>query len=66
MRYLPLTDADRAEMLAVVGAGSIDELFVDVPLSARLAGPVDLPAHQGELEVERDRKGRWVFGRRVE
>jgi glycine dehydrogenase subunit 1 len=53
MRYLPLTDADRAEMLAVVGAPSIDALFADVPEAARLAGPVDLPPHQGELEVER-------------
>ncbi len=40
-------------MLAVVGAPSIDALFTDVPQSARLAGPVDLPPHQGELEVER-------------
>jgi glycine dehydrogenase subunit 1 len=53
MRYLPLTAADRSEMLAVIGAPSIDALFADVPASARLAGPVDLPPHQGELEVER-------------
>ena len=53
MRYLPLTEADRAEMLAVIGAPSIEALFTDVPESARLPGPVDLPAHQGELEVER-------------
>ncbi|MEJ0066948.1 MAG: aminomethyl-transferring glycine dehydrogenase subunit GcvPA [Caulobacteraceae bacterium] len=53
MRYLPLTPADRAEMLAVIGAPNIDALFADVPASARLAGPVDLPPHQGELEVER-------------
>jgi glycine cleavage system P protein (glycine dehydrogenase) subunit 1 len=53
MRYLPLTPQDRAEMLAVVGAPSIDALFTDVPQSARLPGPVDLPPHQGELEVER-------------
>jgi glycine dehydrogenase subunit 1 len=31
MRYLPLTDADRAEMLSVIGAADIDALFVDVP-----------------------------------
>ena len=54
MRYLPLTPDDRKAMLAVIGAGSIDELFVDVPESARLKGPVDLPAHQGELEVTRE------------
>ncbi len=54
MRYLPLTDADRKQMLGVIGAGSIDDLFVDVPVSARLPGPVDLPAHSGELEVTRE------------
>jgi glycine dehydrogenase subunit 1 len=53
MRYLPLTDADRAEMLSVIGAADIDALFVDVPESARLAGPVDLPRRAGELQVER-------------
>ncbi|MFI4975279.1 MAG: aminomethyl-transferring glycine dehydrogenase subunit GcvPA [Caulobacterales bacterium] len=53
MRYLPLSDADRSEMLAVIGAASVDELFRDVPASAVLPGPMDLPRHQGELEVER-------------
>ncbi|MBN9375232.1 MAG: hypothetical protein J0I40_07555 [Cellulomonas sp.] len=27
MRYLPLTEQDRREMLAVIGAKSVDELF---------------------------------------
>ena len=54
MRYLPLTEADRREMLAKIGAKTIDELFRDVPQSARLGGKVaDLPDHVGELEVER-------------
>lgn len=53
MRYLPLTSADRTEMLNVIGAKSIDELFNDVPEAARLDGPVDLPPFAGELEVER-------------
>ncbi len=53
MRYLPLTDGDRAAMLEVAGAGSIDDLYVDVPRSAWLEGLVDLPLHRGELEVER-------------
>ena len=54
MRYLPLTDADRRDMLATIGARSVDELFRDVPASARLPGKVaGLPDHQGELEVER-------------
>ncbi|HEX9559072.1 MAG TPA: aminomethyl-transferring glycine dehydrogenase subunit GcvPA [Reyranella sp.] len=54
MRYLPLTEADRRDMLAVIGAKSVDELFKDVPQSARLPAKIaGLPDHQGELEVER-------------
>ncbi|HWB48864.1 MAG TPA: aminomethyl-transferring glycine dehydrogenase subunit GcvPA [Stellaceae bacterium] len=53
MRYLPLTPADRVQMLASIGAASIDDLFADVPPAARLPGLVDLPTAQGELEVER-------------
>jgi glycine dehydrogenase subunit 1 len=53
MRYLPLTDRDRGEMLASIGIGSIDELFADVPPAARLDGLVDLPKAMGEIEVER-------------
>jgi glycine dehydrogenase subunit 1 len=54
MRYLPLTHIDRSEMLAVIGASSVDDLFVDVPEAARLSGPVEgLPSHASELAVER-------------
>ena len=54
MRYLPLTPADRTEMLSVIGASSIDDLFADVPEAARLDGPIrDLPGHASELAVER-------------
>ena len=54
MRYLPLTQPDRAAMLATIGASSIDDLFVDVPEAIRLDGPITgLPAHASELAVER-------------
>ena len=54
MRYLPLTDDDRATMLATIGAPSIDALFADVPPAARLDGPIrDLPMHASEMAVER-------------
>src|SRR5690606_30721106 len=54
LRYLPLSDADRSEMLRVIGAKSIDDLFTDVPEAARLAGKIeDLPDHASELSVER-------------
>jgi len=54
MRYLPLTPADRAEMLAVIEAPDIDALFKDVPAAARAKDLFDLPLHAGELEVERE------------
>ena len=53
MRYLPLTDEDRREMLARIGVGAIDDLFADVPADKLLAAPPALPYRQGELEVER-------------
>jgi glycine dehydrogenase subunit 1 len=54
MRYLPLTDADRAAMLDVIGAKSIDELFAGVPREHYLTGPIEgLPRHASEMAVER-------------
>ncbi|QIK77708.1 aminomethyl-transferring glycine dehydrogenase subunit GcvPA [Sphingomonas piscis] len=54
MRYLPLSEIDRQQMLSAVRASSIDDLFVDVPEGARLDGPIrDLPNHASELSVER-------------
>ncbi|CAM4019505.1 putative glycine dehydrogenase (decarboxylating) subunit 1 [Novosphingobium lubricantis] len=54
MRYLPLNDTDRAAMLAVIGAASVDDLFADVPFEAQLTGPIrDLPNHASEMAVER-------------
>ena len=41
MRYLPLTDADRHDMLGVIGAPSVDSLFSDVPDSVHLSEPVE-------------------------
>ncbi len=53
MRYLPLTPHDRKEMLAAIGVKSVDELYKNVPEKARHSELINLPAHQGELEVER-------------
>ena len=54
MRYLPLSDADRSDMLKVIGAASVDDLFRDVPEEARLTGPIrGLPMHAPEMAVER-------------
>ena len=62
MRYLPLTDDDRRAMLDRIGVASVDDLFRDVPESAR--GPeFDLPLHAGEIEVERT-LGKFARGNR--
>jgi glycine dehydrogenase subunit 1 len=53
MRYLPLTEVERQDMLAAIGVPSVDALFCDVPKSAWRDQLFDLPPHQGEIEVER-------------
>jgi len=58
MRYLPLSDTDRSEMLNAIGVASVDDLFADVPAAARLSGPVEgLPMHMTEMAVERQLGG---------
>ena len=54
MRYLPLAKSDRDAMLAKIGVGSVDDLFRDVPASARLTQPIKgLSNHLPEYEVDR-------------
>jgi len=54
MRYLPLTAGDRQEMLSVIGAASVDDLFRDVPAELLLDGAIaGLPPHASEMAVER-------------
>jgi glycine dehydrogenase subunit 1 len=57
MRYLPLTDEDRGEMLARIGAATIDDLFADVPADKLRHALPDLPRHRSEIEVERQLAG---------
>ncbi len=58
MSYLALTESDRKEMLAAIGATSVEELFRDIPERVRLRRELDLEpalsepelaAHLGEL-----------------
>lgn len=53
MRYLPLTDDDRSDMLARIGVNHIDALFADIPAGKRLKQDLDLPSRKSEMEVER-------------
>src|SRR6202041_1920746 len=51
MRYLPKSPSERQEMLAAIGAGSIDELFKSIPEKFRLTKPLDLPGPLSESEI---------------
>ncbi len=49
--YLPLTDEDRRQMLAVIGVKSVDDLFSDIPSEVRLQRELDLPPALAESEA---------------
>ncbi len=49
--FLSITDSDRAEMLATVGVGSVEELFRDVPAAVRLGRELELEPPLSEQEV---------------
>ncbi len=51
MRYLPKSPAERQEMLAAIGAKSIDELFSSIPERFRLKRTLQLPGPLSESEV---------------
>ena len=53
MRYLPLTETDRGDMLTRIGVPHVDALFADVPKDKLLARAPALPKHAGELDVSR-------------
>src|SRR6202795_788918 len=51
MRYLPKSPAERQEMLAAIGAKSIDELFSSIPERYRLRKALHLPGPYSEAEI---------------
>src|SRR6202789_2002514 len=51
MRYLPKSPSERQEMLAAIGAGSIDDLFKSIPEKFRLTAPLNLPGPLSESEI---------------
>lgn len=53
MNYIPNTDADRVEMLATIGVGSVADLFHDVPEQYRFP-ELKLPPALSEMEVLRE------------
>ncbi|NLJ81080.1 MAG: aminomethyl-transferring glycine dehydrogenase subunit GcvPA [Firmicutes bacterium] len=53
MRYIPLTDQEKQEMLEEIGVESVDELFEDIPSRMLLKEPLPLPAALSEAELIR-------------
>src|ERR1700721_4120785 len=51
MRYLPKSPTERQEMLAAIGAKSIDELFESIPERFRLREALNIPGPYSEAEV---------------
>jgi glycine dehydrogenase subunit 1 len=51
MRYLPKSPADREEMLAEIGAASIDDLFSSIPAEYQLKRDLVIPRQQSESEI---------------
>ncbi len=65
MPFIPHTQEDIDEMLATIGAASIDELFDEIPRELRLSEPLDIPPGMSEMEVMRmmgERAGRDADG----
>ncbi len=55
--YLPLTEQERREMLAFIGADTVEDLFRDIPEELRLKKELDLPPALSEREAFRHLKG---------
>ena len=50
MRYLPLTEENRNEMLDTIGIEKVDELFSDVPSDIELNPKLNLPPPSGQSD----------------
>ena len=53
-RYTSITDEDLKAMLGAIGAGSLEDLFADIPASVRLGRDIDLPPGRSEQEVHEE------------
>jgi glycine dehydrogenase subunit 1 len=57
MRYISNTPAQQKEMLARIGAASVEALLANVPAKARLSRPLALPAAMAEGDLVRHLRG---------
>ena len=64
MPYAPATSDDLQHMLGVIGVGSVDELFADVPTAARPQHELELPL--GVPEQQLVARARELAGRNID
>jgi len=53
MPFIPHTDAEVRDMLAAIGADSIDQLFDEIPAELRAKGLTAVPESMSEMEIGR-------------
>ncbi len=58
MPFIPHTDTDVSQMLAAIGAPTIDALFDEIPAGLKCEGLAGVPAGLSEMEVARVMAGR--------
>lgn len=51
MRYVSITDEEKRQMLAQIGAKRVDDLFRTIPDNLRLKKPLNIPEAQSEAEL---------------
>lgn len=54
IRYLPMTEKDKEEMLATIGVNSTEDLFADIPKEIRFQGEYNLKRAASEYELKKE------------
>ncbi|MBU1112409.1 MAG: glycine dehydrogenase, partial [Candidatus Omnitrophica bacterium] len=57
MPYILNTQEQIEEMLKVIGVGSLDELYRQVPAQVKLKGPLNIPSGLSELDTKKAVEG---------
>lgn len=53
MSYISISEKDKKDMLAAIGAASVDELFASIPDDLKVRKDLDLPGPLSEIELVR-------------
>jgi glycine dehydrogenase subunit 1 len=51
LRYLPKSDIERRQMLDVIGAPALEDLYAQLPPDVRFSGALNIPPGQSEYEI---------------